>query len=378
MTKLEFACGDRTYLNNASVAPMPIASIMAISDFLTKYSKMGPDSAESEPFVTEILRQTRKAISDIIKCQPDEIILTQSTTDGINAVASGLPHKDGAITLIRGMEHEHHSNFYPWLRRTNGHLQSLTIDENGFFDMGDLRAIIKEGRTELVSLSHALYNTGAILAVEEVGEILNSEHIPFFVDAAQSVGCLEVDVKKIGCNFMSFNGSKWLCGPMGMGIFYCSRKASDTLEPLGIGGESATVYVDGYTKVAFKGMPEKFQTGFRNYAGAAGLVCSTKILSDYGFGNIRKRISFLANFLRDGLSSIPGVTLYGPREDHLRTSIVPFTTNVAPKDAVKKLESNGLVLAVREIGEKKIIRASPHIFNTESQMEDAIRVIKTL
>ena len=121
----EFACGANAYLNNASVSPMPVASIRAVSEFLTKYSQIGPDSAESEPFVTETLRQTRKRISAIIGCQPDEIILTQSTTDGINAVARGLPHQDDAHMLIRGMEHEHHSNFYPWVRRANGTQQSL-------------------------------------------------------------------------------------------------------------------------------------------------------------------------------------------------------------------------------------------------------------
>ena len=155
----EFACGANTYLNNASVSPMPVASIRAVSEFLTKYSQIGPDSAESEPFVTETLRQTRKRISAIIGCQPDEIILTQSTTDGINAVARGLPHQDDAHMLIRGMEHEHHSNFYPWVRRSNGTQQSLKIDENGFFDMRNLLEIIRTEKIELVSLSHALYNS---------------------------------------------------------------------------------------------------------------------------------------------------------------------------------------------------------------------------
>ena len=56
----EFACGANAYLNNASVSPMPVASIRAVSEFLTKYSQIGPDSAESEPFVTETLRQTSK------------------------------------------------------------------------------------------------------------------------------------------------------------------------------------------------------------------------------------------------------------------------------------------------------------------------------
>ena len=68
---------------------------------------------------------------------------------------------------------------------------------------------------------------------------------------------------------MSFNGSKWLCGPMGTGIFYCKKESSEFLEPISIGGESAMIYDD--TKLSFKDIPDKFQTGFRNYVGFVGL-----------------------------------------------------------------------------------------------------------
>ena len=168
--------------------------------------------------------------------------------------------------------------------------------------MRNLLEIIRTEKIELVSLSHALYNTGAILAVEEAGEILNAENIPFFVDAAQSVGCLEkVNVGKIGCNFMSFNGSKWLCGPMGTGIFYCSRKASEMLEPLGIGGESAP-----YTMITASQRLHSKEC-LRNFKQDSVIMnCWSELFAqmahDYGFENIRKKISYVADILREGLA----------------------------------------------------------------------------
>ena len=86
-----------------------------------------------------------------------------------------------------------------------------------------------------------LYNTGSILPIEKISKILNNK-IPFFIDSAQTIGCIgEHDVSKLKCNFMSFNGSKWLCGPMGTGLFYCNKESSELLEPKTIGGESAII-----------------------------------------------------------------------------------------------------------------------------------------
>jgi cysteine desulfurase/selenocysteine lyase len=241
---------DKIYLNNASVSLMPTQSIEAMKEFLISYNSIGPDSIKSEPFVTEKLRSTRKIIAKIVNCQPDEIILTQSTTDGINNVANGLSFDSDSNIIIRGMSHEHHANFYPWLRLKNKiEIKNLSVDENGFFNFDEFNKFL-DNNTKLVSLSHALYNTGSILPIEKTGKILDDK-IPFFLDSAQTVGCLgNFDVKKLKCNFMSFNGSKWLCGPMGTGLFYCDRKSSELLEPQTIGGESAMLYDE--SNLAFK------------------------------------------------------------------------------------------------------------------------------
>ena len=374
----DFPNDGKVYLNNASVSLNPFSCIKAMTDFLVSYNAVGPDSMDSEPFVTEKLRNTRKIIAKLVKCQPEEIILTQSTTDGVNAVANGMSFDSNSNIIIRGMGHEHHANYYPWLRLENKtKIKSLTIDENGFFEMGELNSMIDKN-TKLVSLSHALYNTGAILPVEEVGEILEKKNIPYFLDTAQTIGCIgDFDVNSTKCNFMSFNGSKWLCGPMGTGLFYCKKSSSNLLEPMGIGGESAMIYDE--TKLAFKDMPEKFQTGFRNYVGMVGLEASVQYLMKFGIQNIRDKIIKLADQLRDELSKISGVTLYGPNESEKRTSIVSFNIEGQdPEKVVEKLERQKIVLAVREIEEKKLVRASPHFFNTEYEMQKVVDALRKL
>ena len=373
----DFPNSNKIYLNNASISLMPSQSIEAMKEFLILYNSVGPDSKESESLVTEKLQNTRKIIAKILSCQPDEIVLTQSTTDGINFVANGLSFHNNSNIIIRGMTHEHHSNFYPWIKlKEKISVKNLPIDKNGFFKLDDLKSYI-DSNTKLVALSHALYNTGSILPVKEIGKILQDK-IPFFIDSAQTIGCVgDVDVSRIKCNFMSFNGSKWLCGPMGTGLFYCNRKSSELLEPITIGGESAMIYDE--TNLAFKGMPDKFQTGFRNYVGMVGLESSVRYLLDYGMQNIRKKNQYLSNLFREELSKISNIILYGPDDSNDRTSIVSF--NIKGSDSqeiVDKLEKQNIILAVREIMEKKIVRASPHFFNTESEILEVVNAIKKL
>ena len=374
----DFPTGGKIYLNNASVSLMPLESIKAMTDFLVSYCSIGPDSIDSESFVTDKLRQTRRIIADLVKCQPEEIILTQSTTDGVNAVANGLSFDSKSNIIIRGMAHEHHANYYPWLRLSDKlQIKNLKVDEQGFFDMKELQSML-DSNTKLVTLSHALYNTGTILPIEEVGEILEKNNTPYFLDTAQTIGCIgDFDVNNTKCNFMSFNGSKWLCGPMGTGLFFCKKSSSDLLEPLAIGGESAMIYDEN--KLSYKDLPEKFQTGFRNYVGMVGLESSVRYLLQFGMQNIRTKVIKLANQLRDELSKTSGVTLYGPADPEKRTSIVSFNIEGhEPQTIVERLEKQNIVLSVREILEKKLVRASPHLFNTESEMETVINALKKL
>ena len=369
---------EKIYLNNASVSVMPKISIEAMKQFLVSYSEMGPDSPESEIFIKELWDKTRNAVSKIVKCQPQEIVITQSVTDGINIVANGMNFSDDSNIIIRGGEHEHHANYFPWLRLgKNLNVKNLPIDKNGGFAHSELKDLI-DGKTRLVALSHGLYNSGLILPVKEIGEILQKEDIPYFLDTAQTVGCIgDFDFADTRCDFMSFNASKWLCGPMGTGVFYCNKKSSELLEPLSVGGESADSNKDG--KLEYKEMPERFQAGFRNYVGLAGMESSITYLQNLGLDNIRKHIIKLSNLFIDEIGKMPESTIYVPKDESVRTSIVSFDIGKNnPETIVSELAKKGIIIAKREIMDKPILRISPHVFNTEDEILKVIEELKKL
>ena len=131
--------------------------------------------------------------------------------------------------------------------------------------------------------------------------------------------------------------------------------------------------------LAYKELPDKFQTGFRNYVGIVGLESSVNYLMKFGLNNIRQKNKHLSSLLREELSKIPKIILYGPDDPEQRTSIVSFNIeNEESQNVVDRLEKQNIVLAVREINEQKIVRASPHFFNTESEMMKVVEAIKNL
>jgi cysteine desulfurase / selenocysteine lyase len=389
-------------MNNGSVAPTPLSTIKAITDTFLKYSIEGPDSKLVNEFITSLMTELRTRLSALIHCEPEEIIFTQSTTEGLNYVRNGINWKKGDSMIVRGETHEHYANYLPWLqlsRQKAVDLISLPINENGYFDIADLEYAVSHGKRKgttttkikttaatkksktpkLITLSHALYNNGAILPVEQVGKITNQNDILFCIDAAQTVGSVEVDVKKIGCDFMAFPAFKWICGPLGLGILYCNKKAADALAPQSIGSESATLSSDQKT-LAYLEPPIKFQTGFRNFPALAGLEASVRYLLRLGISNIRTRNIKVANTLRSELEKLTDVRIYGPEDENLRTSIISFSSNrVNSKNIVEKLGENEIIFAERDVGGgTKAVRASPHFFNSEEEATKAVEYIKNI
>jgi len=373
----------KIYMNCGSFAPMPLYTIKSITDFLIRCSEEGPDSTSAQEYITSLMKELRILVSRLINCESEEIIFTQSTTEGINYVASGLDWKKSDIIIARGGLHEHYANYFPWLNISKKYgvkLEETKIDNNGFFDIDKIDKIAKNKNTKLITLSHVLYNNGAIMPVEEVGKIAKKQNMLYSIDAAQSIGTINVDVKKIGCDFLAFPGFKWICGPPGIGIFYCKKESAEMLTPKYIGGESAIITKE--KNLVYTSSPQKFQTGFRNYVGIAGLVSSLKYIQRLGVNNIRKMNMDVANEIIEGLGKIRGISIFGPEDEKLRTSIVSFAIDsVSPKITVSSLQEKGIIVAERDIvggGKKKAVRASPHFFNTSNEASTFIQDIKII
>jgi cysteine desulfurase/selenocysteine lyase len=375
----DFAVTRKTvYMNNGAIAPTPLSTIKAMTNFLLKVSEDGPDAAGSEEYLESILNEVRTRISHLINCDRDEVVLTESTTQGLNIIAKGIDWEKGDAIVLRGGKHEHYANYLPWLAASSKHglnLRELKVDKDGFFEMSEMEKSLRGSR--LVAMSHVLYNTGSLMPLEEIGKIAAENNSLFCVDAAQSAGALPVDVKKIGCHFMAFPGFKWICGPLGIGVLYCSKKAAEMVEPPAVGGESAILSDNDV--LANMEMPARLQGGFRNYPGATGLEAALRYILRLGVNNIRMRNMRISQVIRQELCSISGITLLGPEDETKRSSIVPFLPP-EKKDAeeiVKKLGESNVVVAARDVGEgKKAVRLSPHFFNDEAEATAAIGYVK--
>ena len=373
----------RIYMNCGSFAPMPLSTIKSITDFLVRCSEEGPDSTSVQEHITTLMKELRDNLSRLINCDPEEIIFTQSTTEGINHVASGIKWKKSDAIIVRGGLHEHYANYFPWLnisKKFGVKLEEIKINDKGFFDLDKIDKVAKNRNARLITLSHVLYNNGAIMPVEEVGEIAKRHQMLYSIDAAQSVGTIDVDVRKIGCDFLAFPGFKWICGPSGIGIFYCKKESAHMLTPRYIGGESAIITEK--KDLIYTESPQKFQTGFRNYPGIAGLLSSINYIHRLGVSTIRKMNMKIANELVQDLGRIPGISIFGPEDEKIRSSIVSFTIDsVNPKKIVSGLEERGIIVAERDIvggGKKKAVRASPHFFNDLNEVSTFVQNIKNI
>lgn len=373
----------KIYMNCGSFAPTPLSTIKSITDFLVRCSEEGPDSSSVQEYITSLMKELRKILCRLINCEPEEIIFTQSTTEGLNYVAAGLEWKKSDIIIARGGLHEHYANYFPWFNVSKKYgvkLEEVKIDKNGFFDLDKIDKIAKNKNSRLITLSHVLYNNGAIMPVEEIGKIAKKHSLLYSIDAAQSVGTINVNVRKIGCDFLAFPGFKWICGPSGIGIFYCKKESAPLLIPKYIGGESAIITEE--KNLVYADSPQKFQTGFRNYVGIAGLKSSLRYIQHMGIDTIRKMNMKVANEIIEQLRTIPGVSIFVPEDEKLRSSIVSFDIDsVLSKVVVSRLEENKIIVAERDIvggGKKKAVRASPHFFNTPDEVFTLVQNIKNI
>jgi len=392
----------KIYLNNGSISPLPISSIKSITDFNIRYSEVGPDSKEFSDYLNKLKLETRKRIADLLNGHEDEVIFTQSTTEGINMVVNGLVWKKNDRLLIRNSLNEHFSNYLPWVRLSeqksiqirNFPEEKVEIHGNSLLE--NFSSIYEKGTFKLVSTSHVMYNEGSITPIEKIGNIIkkrNKETL-FSVDGAQSVGAMITDVKKMKCDFLTFPSFKWLCGPLGVGVLYVKKQVMEDLNPMFIGSGTADLVVlkkknankdRSYTineSTKYLKYPEKYQGTFRNFPGLAGLEASLRYLLRVGIQNIFQRNKFLASILRDELMKINEIKLHEATSEESRSSLVSFSFRKPNNTRIQKLnarlQKEGIILAEREIGTRKILRASPHFYNSEDEIVRTANTIKSL
>jgi selenocysteine lyase/cysteine desulfurase len=218
----------------------------------------------------------------------------------------------------------------------------VPCDGQGFVDPDQIRAAIRP-QTRLIALVHASNVTGAVQPVEEVGRLAAQHGLRFLLDAAQTVGHLPLDVRRLGAHLVAAPGHKGLLGPLGVGFLYVAPGLEQELQPLRQGGTGTQSELDEQPA----SLPDRFEAGNHNVPGIAGLGAGLAYLSERGIDAVRRHDRQLLERLLEGLSQLPGVQVYGPRDLDRRLGVVSITVSGADPQELGLLLDTSYRIQVR-------------------------------
>ena len=282
---------------------------------------------------------------------------------------------------------EYSSNYITYLqvaKKTGAEIVVVPDDRHGQIDLGALERAIDK-RTKLVSISHIPTQGGLVQPAEAVGKIVNDAGILYLLDACQSVGQLPVDVRKIGCDFLSMTGRKYLRGPRGTGFLYAKARTTAHIEPIFLDNHAAKWTDDNAYTVS--GDAKRFENWERYFAGVIGLKVAADQANELGIDAIWAHLRELADGLRARLAAVKGVTLtdLGQVKGAIVTFAVAGTDHNALKMALRQKAINVSVstqfssrLDLKGRGLVNVVRASVHIYNTEAELDRFVEALGSL
>ena len=369
------------YLNTGWAGPSPTSVVEAVQARLAEESFGARTSPEMIDSGKAILQAAREAVASLIHASPQEVLLTENTTEGINVVLNGLPWKAGDEIIVCDLEHG--SILLPSYvlgRRRGVVLKVLTIapDEEHDIVLSKVSEAIT-AQTRMVFMSHIQYSTGLRMPVREVARLARSAGAWLLLDGAQAAGHVEVDVRDIDCDFYSIPGQKWLLGPDETGALYIRKSLIPVVEPsrVGLGVTAEDVFDQEGGFVPEMGI-EKLAASTRSAPLKAGFLEAVRFVQAVGLGEIEARNLSLASSLKAGLSPLPGVRVISPMEGPGASGLVSFTVEgVEPKAAAEALWSGSRIL-VRSVTYPACVRASTHFFNTDDEVETLVEAVREL
>jgi cysteine desulfurase family protein len=305
------------YLDNAATSwPKHPAVIAAMHDFLaTAGGNPGRSGHSMSVEAARIVFAARERLSRLFNVPSAErVVFTKNATEAINIILFGLLGPGGHV-VTTGMEHN--AVMRP-LRRLETLGTALTVvpcDRTGGIDPDDVKKAITP-KTKLIIATHASNVTGAIMPVNEIGRIARESEVLFAVDAAQTAGCLPIDMQAANIDLLAFTGHKSLGGPQGTGGLALAPDAE--LPPLlygGTGSMSEAEYQPGF-------LPDRLESGTLNAVGIAGLGAAVAELEKTGVARIAAHKQALVAALTKGAASIPGVEVYGPDDPATNAGVV--------------------------------------------------------
>lgn len=365
------------YLDSAASSQKPTVVIDAISAcYREQYGPVHRGLYALAESASETYENARQTLASFINAgSPEQIVFTRSATEAINLVAYGWAGQHlqaGEQIWISQMEH--HSNYLPWqrvCRDNNAELRIIPLDRNGQLDLDQADQIFSD-KTRLIAITQVSNVLGVINPISQIVKQAREFSIPVLIDAAQSVGHMQVDVQALDCDFLVASSHK-MYGPTGIGLLYAKSQRLAETEPLLLGGGMVDQVGDATSDWAE--IPGRFEAGSPNLAGAIGFATAADYLLKIGFDVIESHQKILIDFAFEALSAIEGIEIYGPPRHIARAGILSFNIDgLHPHDIAHIAAEHGVAIRaghhccqplMQHLGVAATARASIGLYNNE-------------
>ena len=373
------------YFDNAATShPKPDAVIEACRRAMTDFNaNPGRSGHRAAIEAARAVLDTRERLARLLgAADPMCVAHCFNCTDALNlAIKGSLRVGDHVISTL--LEHNSVLRVLATLEaRERISLTLIPPRPDGFVDPEDIRAALTP-RTALIACTPASNVTGAIQPVAAIGQLAREKGILYLIDGAQALGAMPVDVKALGCDLYAFPGHKALLGPQGTGGLYVAPGIDP--RPLREGGTGT----DSHSLMQPSALPERYESGTVNLPGIAGLGAGCAYVEPR-LSQIMMRERELTQALYEGLSELPGVTLYSPAQEAGRAGIVCFNVGdlssaqvadaLARRDIAVRGGLHCAPLAHRFLGtfDRGVVRASLGHANTFEEVERFLRAVRDI
>jgi cysteine desulfurase/selenocysteine lyase len=367
------------YLDNAATSQKPLPVLNASRNY---YEQLNSNIHRGVHHLAQAATAAHEAARETIArhlnaTRPEEIIFTSGTTDSVNLVASSLGRSDrfvnGDEIIISGLEH--HSNTVPWqllCERLGITLKVIPVLDDGTLDLDAYQNLLTD-RTKLVAVNHVSNAFGTVNKVIQICSQAKKVGALTFIDGAQSLPHMSIDMQDLDCDFYAFSGHK-IYGPTGIGILYGKHELLCELPPWRGGGEMIKEVT--FEKTTYNDPPFKFEAGTPNIEGGIALAAAIDYVNKVGLTHIASHESALIEKAAAMLAELDGVTIYGPPD---RTGAISFNfEGVHHYDLGTLLDQMGLALRtghhccqplMAQFGVSGTLRASFALYNTEQEID---------
>ena len=366
------------YLDNAATSQKPQAVIDALVHYYTQYNaNIHRGVYLLSERSTQAYEDARAKLQKFLNAADHrEIVFVRSSTEAINLVAQTFGRQRlgaGDEILITAMEH--HSNIVPWqiLCEEKGcRLRVGPINDRGELISDEFAKLIND-RTRFVSIAHVSNALGTINPVKQIVEMAHARNIPVLIDGAQAAPHMKIDVRALDCDFYAISGHK-LFGPTGIGILYGKAGLLESMPPYQGGGDMILSVT--FEKTIYNHLPNKFEAGTPNIAGAIGLGAAIDYLTRVGMENVSSYEHALLTYATEALGQIPGVRLIGTARE--KAGVLSFVLEgIHPHDVGTVLDQEGIAVrtghhcaqpVMERFGVPATVRASLAFYNTKQEI----------